>query len=110
MMVEEQLGVVRGDDGEAYDNELQKILGNYGLTSICPSTIYRWMNLLGFKYEQRRKCYYVYGHKKSATVEYCKAFVEYYLTYEHQMFHWIQVTITKSQVMGKKRVSTIKNS
>ena len=55
MMVEEQLGVVRGDDGEAYDNELQKILGSYGLTSICPSTIYRWMNLLGFKYEQRKK-------------------------------------------------------
>ena len=44
------------------------------------------MNLLGFKYEQRKKDYYIDWHKKPATVEYCNAFLEHYLTYEHQMF------------------------
>ena len=87
-MVKEESGVVRENDKEhgEYDNELRKILGTYGLTCICPSTIYRWMNILGFKYEQRKKGYYVDGHEKPATVEYRKLFVKCYLAQEHQVF------------------------
>ena len=33
-LVKEQAGVVRGDDGEVYDNELCKMLRTYGHTSI----------------------------------------------------------------------------
>ena len=38
-MVEEQLGVVRGDNCKEYDNELHKMLGTFRLTSICPTVL-----------------------------------------------------------------------
>ena len=40
---------------EKYDIEVHNLLGKYGLTCICPSTVYRWMKLLEFKYEQQQK-------------------------------------------------------
>jgi len=40
-MVKEESGVLRENDEEhgEYGNELHKILGTYGLTCICPSTV-----------------------------------------------------------------------
>jgi hypothetical protein len=73
------------------------ILRRYGLTKLCPSTVYKWMKLLGFKYEPQRKGYYVDGHEKPATVAYRKDFVSRYLTEEVQMFRWIQITKEESE-------------
>jgi len=42
----------------------QIILQRYGLTKLCPGTVYRWLRLLGFNYEAQRKVYYVDGHEK----------------------------------------------
>ena len=53
-----------------YDNEQKKVLTQYVHTCICPSTVYQWMIHLGFKYEPRKKGYYVDGHEKLATVAY----------------------------------------
>ena len=78
--------------------EVEKaILRRYGLTSLCPSTVYKWMKLLGFKYEPQRKGYYVDGHEKPATVAYRKDFVSRYLTEEVRMFRWIQITQEESE-------------
>ena len=73
------------------------ILRRYGLTKLCPSTVYKWMKLLGFKYELQHKGYYVDGHEKPATVAYRKDFVSRYLTEEVQMFRWIQITKEESE-------------
>jgi hypothetical protein len=52
-------------------------LQQYGLGKFCPSTIYCWLKLLGFKYEPRQKSYYyVDGHEKPSTVEYQNSFVK----------------------------------
>jgi len=40
------------NEKEKYDIEVHNLLSKYGQTCICPSTVYRWMKLLGFKYEQ----------------------------------------------------------
>jgi ferredoxin-like protein FixX len=40
----------------------------YGLTYVCPSTVYKWMKGLGFQYETRKKGYYVDGHENPSTV------------------------------------------
>jgi DNA-binding transcriptional regulator YhcF (GntR family) len=75
------------------EEEMKKIiLQCYGLTKLCPSTVYKWMKQLGFKYEPQRKGYYVDGHEKPATIAYRKDFVQRYLTEEVQMFRWIQIT------------------
>jgi hypothetical protein len=57
---------------EQYTAEAKEILSAYGLTCIDPSTVYRWLQRLGFRYEPRRKGYYVDGHEKPATIEYRK--------------------------------------
>ena len=59
-----------------YDNELKKLLKQYGLTCISPSTVYQWMIHLGFKYEPRKKGYYIDGHEKPAMVAYHWSFCQ----------------------------------
>ena len=99
-MVKERTPVEK--DSEEYDNELKTLLSEFGLTSVCPSTVYLWMKRLGFKYEPRRKGYYVDGHEKPATVQYRKAFVTRYLLYEGRMYRWIQITKEESLELEMK--------
>jgi hypothetical protein len=67
------------------------------------------MKLLGFKYEPRKKGYYVDGHEKPATIEYRNSFVKQYLTYERQMYCWIQLTAEESKEMETKGLVTQNN-
>jgi hypothetical protein len=48
-----------------------------------------------FKYETRRKCYYVNGHEKPETKKYRKTMVSKYLKNELRMYRWIQLPSTE---------------
>ena len=78
---------VRKDDmeEEEYQKELRRILKPYRLVTVCMSTVQRWLHLLGFKYELRKKSYYVDGHEKPATIQYRHDFCKRYLGYEQRM-------------------------
>ncbi len=104
-MVTERYGA-ENNNPEKYDESVAKLMQEHGLKKICPSTIYGWMKLLNFKYEPRKKGYYVDGHEKPVTIEYCNSFVKRYLTYEHQMYHWIQLTAEESKEMEAKGLVT----
>ena len=59
---------------------------------------------LGFRYETRRKGYYVDGHERKATVQYRWDFCDRYLSLECRMFRWIQVSLEeleRLQALGK---------
>jgi arginine repressor len=84
-------------DNQTYDQ--QKLLKQYGLTCISPSTVCRWLKVLGFKYEVRKKGYYVNGHEKEGTLEYQWKYVDRYLKREAQMYCWIQITSEEAQVL-----------
>ena len=43
------------------------VLTENRLTKLCLGTVYNWMAKLGFKYETRKKCYYVDGHETPHT-------------------------------------------
>ena len=81
LMVEEQLGVVRGDVGEEYPMNYANFqclwtylyLPKYHLPRDEPTRI-------------KKGYYYIDGYEKPATVEYCNAFVEQYLSYGYQLF------------------------
>jgi hypothetical protein len=76
-LVREINGSSREELGEQkYQEVLKQVLKPFRLTCISISTVSRWMNLLGFKYELQRKGYYMDGHEKPATIEYWKAFCE----------------------------------
>ncbi|KAL7532560.1 hypothetical protein ACHAWF_008635 [Thalassiosira exigua] len=67
------------------------ILKENGLQTICPRTVYKWMEALGFKYEARRKHFYVDGHEKPEVKKYRKGFVKRYLEREVRMHRWLSL-------------------
>ena len=76
-MVTEAVGeAAEAMEQEQYNRELKKLLKRYHLSSISLVTIYHWMIHLGFKYEPRKKGYYVDSHEKPATIAYRWAFCE----------------------------------
>jgi predicted HTH domain antitoxin len=101
-MVEEATGVKIGD--AAYDEHLKEVMKQYGLTCICIRTVCNWMSILGFKYCQRKKGYYVDGHEKPATVEYRRKFVQRYLKYERRAHRWIQITLEESKKLEREEI------
>jgi hypothetical protein len=78
--------------------DVENLLKQYGLTCISISTVCRWLKVLGFKYDFRKKGYYVDGHEKVGTVEYRWKYVDRYLKREAQMYCWIQ----KNKRRGRK--------
>jgi hypothetical protein len=90
-MVKDTSGVEKKVNEQLNTEEAKNILKEYRLTWIDPSTVYWWMQKLGFKYEPCQKGYYINGHKKLATIEYRTQFVIRYLSYEQRAYHWIQI-------------------
>ena len=64
---------------EDYDVSKNNLMDDYSLTCISIDTAYNCMIALGFKYEVRKKFYYVNGNEKEATVKYIWRFVEQYI-------------------------------
>jgi hypothetical protein len=65
---------------ERYEETTKGLNSEFGLKKICLSTIYKWLKLLGFKYEPQRKGDYVDGHEKPETVNYRNKYVKCYMT------------------------------
>ena len=70
---------------------IQMLLLESGLKKVCIQTINNWMQLLGFKYEPRKKCYYVDNHEKPENVIYRKGYIHRYFQYELRAHRWIQI-------------------
>ena len=85
------------------DFTLEQLLQENRLTKIAVSTIYRWMERLGFKYEPRKKCYYVDGHEKPETIIYRRNFCQRYIKHELRMFRWIQIPSERANLLVKER-------
>jgi len=69
-----------------------------------PSTVYRWMARLGFRYATRKKGYYVHGHEKPAMIQYQWDFCKWsYLGYEERMHRWTQQRAAEEAVSWKRR-------
>jgi hypothetical protein len=83
-MVKGASGVEKSVNEELYTEKAKELLKEYRLICIDPSTVYQWLQKLGFRYEPQRKGYYVIGHKKPATIEYPKQFITRYLSYEQR--------------------------
>jgi hypothetical protein len=86
---------------------MEQLLGENRLTKLSIPTIFRWMKCLGFKYEVRRKIYYVDGHEKPETKKYRKKMVKEYLANELRMYRWIQLPVTELRELEEKLDITI---
>jgi hypothetical protein len=90
---------------ELADNnfEMTDLLRENRLTKLTLETVYRWLDRLGFKYEARKKGYYVDNHEKPETVAYRRHFVKRYLKYEFRMFRWIQLPLEEVKAMEENK-------
>lgn len=75
---------------------IQDILKEHGLSKLCLTTVYTWLQKLGYLYQPRKKSYYVDAHEKPSTAAYRKTFVERYLQYELRAHRLIQITKVKA--------------
>jgi len=79
-------------ENKTTEDMTKELLEEYGLSVLSLGTVCRWMNRLGFKYDVRRKNFYVDGHERPGTIKYRKDFVKRYLAYERRAHRWIQIT------------------
>ena len=77
-------------------------LKQYGLTTLCLGTIYKWMGSFGFKFCLSKKTYYVDGHERPETVAYRKEYVSKYLRNEIRCFQWIQLSVREIEEIEKE--------
>ncbi|KAI2492861.1 hypothetical protein MHU86_21674 [Fragilaria crotonensis] len=85
---------VRDADAPVSINEqlISSFLKAHRLESLSFTTAWRWMRLLNFKYDARRKSFYVDGHERDDVVETRKEFCKRYLTeLEPYCKRWVQV-------------------
>ena len=89
--IETPVDSIRQEEG---NQELTSaFLKAHGLESMSFTTAWRWMRLLNFKYDTRKKSFYVDGHEREDVVENRKEFCKRYLTeLEPYCTRWIQVS------------------
>ena len=81
----------------------KEVLKFYGLGNLCLTTVYRWMKILGMKYCERKKNYYVDGHERLDVVQSRWKFVKEYLSKEIYMSRWIQIAYEEASVLEKNK-------
>ena len=79
----------------ALDNT-EDFLSYYGYKQLHVVTVTRWMNMLGYRYDIKKKHYFNDKHEEESNVLYRGKFIERYLKYEGQSFRWIQITRDES--------------
>ena len=72
--------------------DTQNVLTSYGLKTLNIKTVQNWMKQLGFKYEPRKKSYYVDSHETKENVAYRSKFIDKYFQYELLAHRWYSVT------------------
>mmetsp|Transcript_26808 Transcript_26808/g.33053 ORF Transcript_26808/g.33053 Transcript_26808/m.33053 type:complete len:391 (+) Transcript_26808:1059-2231(+) len=82
---------------------LTRLLGESGLKCLTTATLHKWLVNLGFKYETRKKTYYVDSHEKPENVKYRTNFIKRYFGYEMRAHRWISVSKNESDELIKKK-------
>ena len=65
---------------------LKEILFEYDLKSICSTTMWQWMKFLGYKYNERNKCYFSDKHEHEENIQYRKEFIKKYFTLKKKAY------------------------
>ena len=71
------------------DDDKKEFSKHLGLTTFSITTMYWWLNLLGFRYKDRKKYYFVNSHGKEDTKQYRKDCVKIILKLEQRMYRWV---------------------
>ena len=79
---------------------IASFLKAHGLESMSFTTAWRWMRLLNFKYDSRKKSFYVDGHEREDVVVTRNEFCKRYLTeLEPYCKRWVQVSKSEAETI-----------
>jgi hypothetical protein len=91
---EDLLGETDDPGGLPSCNELLRMLN---LKRVCPNTAWRWLQWMGYKYDENRRCYYTDGHEREDVVkDRNKRFLVEYFKLERRAHRWVQLTEEKA--------------
>ena len=93
----------RKEHGDYEEYTLTNLLNDNGLKVLTIQTVNIWMRQMGFKYEPRKKCYYVDTHNKPENVEYRRNFIKRYAEYELRSYRWISIEEWEYNKMVKNK-------
>ena len=74
-----------------------QLFKEYNLKTLSPSTVYTWMEKLGYQYQHHKKCYYVDSHESPENVQYRSQFIDRYFQYKLRSYRWISITKDEQQ-------------
>ena len=78
-----------------------------GISTLAPSTIWRWMQYLGYEHSEVKKCYYVDNHKAEENVNYRNnEFLPEYWKTEIRSYRWTQLTVAQAEELEKLPLPT----
>ena len=79
----------------------ETFLNAHGIKCICLTTNVKWMHRLGFKYDTRKKSFYVDGHEREEVLIASRAaFCKCYLTeYEPFCKRWVQLPLSEAKII-----------
>ena len=90
-----QLIVDAGEDSSLMPS-FTELMYNLDLTTICISTVWRWMIVLGYQYDEK-KCYYTDGHERPDEVaDRNDRFLLEYFRLEKYAHRWVQLSETQA--------------
>ena len=76
-------------------------LNAHRLESMSLTTTWRWMRLLGFQYDTRKKSFYVDGHEREDVVGARSIFCKRYPTdYESYCNRWVQISVDEANTIN----------
>jgi hypothetical protein len=88
---------IEEDMNNGTSNAMCSFLKAHGLHLFSISTAYKWMTLLGFCHDSRKKSFYVDGHEREDVIQdrivFCK---EYQTQFEPYCRRWVQVSKGKA--------------
>jgi hypothetical protein len=86
---EDLLAEIDDPDGLPTYNELLQLLDPKW---VCPSMAWRWLQLMGYKYDENRRCYYTDGHEREDVMkDRNKCFLVEYYKLERRAHRWVQL-------------------
>jgi hypothetical protein len=87
-------------------SNINAFLTAHRLESLSLTTAWRWMRLLGFHYDARKKSFYVDGHEREDVVADRTSFCKRYLTeYEPYCRRWVQLSMNEAKIIKDLDVS-----
>ena len=84
------------------DYNCEDLKKEFRVQKLTIQTVYNWMIRIGFKYQPRKKSYYVDTHESPENASYRVSFIKQNFEYELKSHCWISIPVSEAEEMAEK--------